>query len=399
MARSATLVPRALSGLGTVRSRAAVLWTLCALLVAGCSNVTGVRPTAQAPQPTPAAPPPVTRVALLLPLSGQSAAIGQPMLESAQMALFDVAGDRFELLPRDTRGTPQGAADAARAALADGARLVLGPLFAPEVAAVKPITQAAGVPVLAFSTDWTLAGGGTHILGFVPSDQVNRVVGFARSRGVTRFATLAPRSPYGDAVVNALQAATLRLGGQLTQIERYEPGNPDTTQVVQPLIGLPTPPQAVMLADGVARARQIGAALAAGGVDTAQVRLLGTGLWDEPGLGQEPAMVGAWFAAPAPRGRADFEARFESIYGRKPPRLATLSYDATAMAAALTKAHGQNAFTPANLTSRSGFDGVDGLFRLTAGGVAERGLAVLEVTPDGTRVIDPAPPSFATLGQ
>ncbi|ALJ36413.1 penicillin-binding protein activator [Azospirillum brasilense] len=378
-----------------------------ALLVVGtlsaCSTVKAPAPPTQAPQaPVAAVPaaPQTLKVAILLPLSGSSAALGQAMLESAQMALFDLAGDRFELLPRDTKGTPTGAADAARQAIAEGASLILGPLFAADVAAVKPVAQSAGVDVLAFTNDWTQAGNGTYVLGFVPADQVTRVIGFARSRGVTRYVALAPRNAYGDAVVNAVQAASRQFGGQVAQVERYDPAVTDLAQPARQVTQAGVQPQAVMLAEGGPRAQGLASALSANGLNTQQVKLLGTVLWDEPGLGQEPALAGAWFAAPSPQSRADFEARFERTYGRKPPRIATLSYDATAIAAVLAKMpDASGRFDRAALNNPNGFEGMDGVFRLRADGVVERGLAVLEVTPSGPRVIDPAPSSFDVLGQ
>ncbi|MBP2229874.1 ABC-type branched-subunit amino acid transport system substrate-binding protein [Azospirillum agricola] len=359
--------------------------------------------------PVPSAVVPQTvKVALLLPLTGPSAQIGQPMLDAAQLALFDTAGDQFELLPRDTKGTPAGAAEAARQAIAEGARLILGPLFGAEVAAVRPVAQNAGIDVLAFTNDWTQGGAGTYVMGFVPGDQVNRVAGFARSRGVTRFVALAPRTPYGDAVVSALQATSQRLGGTVTQVERYDPAVPDLSipakQVAQGPGAGAGQPQAVLLAEGGPRAQGIASALAANGVAPQQVKLLGTGLWDDTqgvaALGQEPALVGAWYAAPAPQARAEFESKFERTYGRKPPRIATLSYDATAIAAVLARTNGPAApFDRMAMTNPSGFEGIDGLFRLTPTGLVERGLAVLEVTPNGARVVDPAPPNFDVLGQ
>ncbi|WP_247877733.1 penicillin-binding protein activator [Azospirillum thiophilum] len=342
------------------------------------------------------------KVAVLVPLSGQSAAIGQAMLDAAQMALFDMAGDRLELLPRDTKGTPNGAADAARQALAEGARLIIGPLFAADVAAVRPIAQNAGVDVLAFTNDATQAGNGTYVMGFVPADQVSRVAGLARSRGATRFTVLAPRSPYGDAVVNAMQAVAPRLGAMTTQVERYDPTVTDLSVPAKQVAQETPQPQAVMLAESGQRAQGIAQALAANGVQPQQVKLLGTGLWDDTSqgaLGQEPALVGAWYAAPAPQTRARFESQFEQVYGRKPPRIATLAYDATSIAAVLSRAGGPVPFDRMAMTNPNGFEGLDGLFRLRADGMVERGLAVLEITPTGARIVDPAPPSFDMLGQ
>lgn len=385
---------------------------MAALLVAvglsACSTVTAPPPVAQGARQTtqPTAATPVVdpsqnvKVALLVPLSGPSAAIGQSMLDAAQLALFDMAGDRFELLPRDTKGTPAGAADAARQALAEGARLILGPLFAAEVAAVKPVAQPAGVDVLAFTTDWNQAGNGAFVMGFVPGDQVERVTGFAKSRGISRFVVLAPRTPYGDAVVGAMQGATQKFGATV-QVERYDAAATDLSGPARQVAQGAGQPQAVLLAEGGSRAQALAAALVANGVSPQQVKLLGTGLWDDAqqgsSLGQEPALVGGWYAAPTPQARAAFEAKFEQTYGRKPQRIATLAYDATSVAAVLARA-GRGVDRSA-MTNPSGFEGLDGLFRLRANGAVERGLAVLEVAPTGARIIDPAPSNFDVLGQ
>ncbi|WP_245593587.1 penicillin-binding protein activator [Azospirillum halopraeferens] len=339
------------------------------------------------------------KVALLLPLSGPGAAIGQPMLDAAQLALFERGGERFQLLPRDTGGTPRGAADAARAALAEGASLILGPLFAQEVAAVRPIAQASGVEVMAFTTDRTQSGPGTYVLGLVPGDQVVRVAGFTRSRGVTRFAVLAPRNAYGDAVTDALQDAARRFDARVVQVERYDPNLADLSVLAQQVAQSPAQPEAVLLAEGGQRVKDIAAALRAAGVTARPLQFLGTGLWDEPGMGSEPALVGAWYAAPETAPRAAFEASFRRAYGKEPPRLATLAYDATALAAVLTSMGGPQPFSRPVLTDPAGFGGVDGLFRLHPTGTVERGLAVLEVTAGGPRVVDPAPRTFEVLGQ
>lgn len=359
----------------------------------------GRAPVVQGPQaaPAPIEAPAAVKAALLVPLSGSSAAIGQPMVEAAQIALFDMASDHFELMPRDTKGTPQGAADAARKAIADGARIILGPLYSGDVAAVRPVAQQAGVPVVSFTTDWTQAASGVWVMGFIPADQVVRVADFARAQGVTRFGALAPRGVYGDAVVNALQAAAQRQGAQVVQVERYEPAVADFTAPVQAAAA--ANPQAVLMAEGGQRIRTLAATAAVNGLNPQQVKFLGTGLWDDPAVAQEPALTGAWFAAPDPSLRSDFESKFQAVYGKKPTRLATLAYDATALAAVLARQGGERPYDPAILTNPTGYAGIDGLFRLRPDGIAERRLAVLEITPQGARVVDPAPANFDVLGQ
>ena len=125
-----------------------------------------------------------------------------------------------------------------------------------------------------------------------------------------------------------------------------------------------------------------------------QVRVLGTGLWDDSGTTREPALVGGWFAAPTPEAAGDFQRRFEAAYGHRPPRIASLAYDAAALAAVLAGIEQGPRFDHATLTSASGFAGNDGIFRFRQDGIAERGLAVLEVTKDGFRVLSEAPATF-----
>ncbi|MEQ8194029.1 MAG: penicillin-binding protein activator, partial [Rhodospirillales bacterium] len=196
-------------------------------------------PQGAQPEVVPAMPPPPpmktssVRVALLLPLSGPNAQIGEAMLNAAQLALFSFSDKSFELLVHDTKGTPEGAADAARFAIADGARLILGPLLSASVKAVTPAARAANVPVVAFSSDKSVAGDGAFTMGFIPSAEVWRVVRFARSRGVQRFAALAPDTPYGRTVIEDFRQAVERNGAVATRVEFYDPHTEDYTALVR----------------------------------------------------------------------------------------------------------------------------------------------------------------------
>lgn len=371
------------------------------------------------------------RVGLLLPLSGPNAALGQSMLDAAQMALFDVGDDHFTLLPRDTQGSPGIAQTAAQDVVAEGAGLILGPLFATEASAVKSVAASTSVPVLSFSSDWNVAGGGVWTLGFQPHEQVRRVATLAVQRGQARFAVVAPGTAYGDAAVASLSDAVIQAGAQVTKVERYTAGATNLSDLVkrlsdfdqrqaalaaerarltalgdpESLLALrrlanadtfgPLPFDAVLIAEGGQTLRELAALFPFFDIDPGPVRLLGTGLWDEAGLGREAALVGGWFAIPAPGGRETFETRFQQTYGYRPHRLASLAYDAAALAAVLAKGGGKSALAVPNLTNPNGFGGIEGIFRLLPGGTAERGLAVMEVTRGGAVPVDPAPQSFA----
>ena len=351
------------------------------------------------------------KVALLVPLSGANAELGQAILDAAQLALFEAGGDRLTLLPRDTGGNAGGAAAAARSAISEGAHLILGPLLAPEVEAVKPIARDAHLNVIAFSTVTNLAGGNVFLMGFLPRQEVVREVGYARQQELSRFALLAPNSPYGHLMADALQEVTAASGGTVVKVEFYDPRMGDVSRAVQNLFpasnaaGLPdsispaTPSfDALLLPEGGARLKQIAQQVRAAAADAKPLRLLGSGLWDVPDIGGEPALVGGWFASSSPETRQDFDQRFSATYGHQPPRLASLGYDAAALAAVLARAPSGEAFSQQAIHNPSGFTGVDGLFRFTPTGLVQRGLAVLEVESQGAIVISPAPQSFQDLG-
>ena len=370
------------------------------------------------------------RVALLLPLSGPEQATGQAMLNAALMALHEAGNARVTLMPRDTQGTPEGARIAAAGVLQEGAQLILGPLFSAEVAVVAPLARARNVTIVAFSTDIQVAGDGVFLLGFVPQQQVDRIAAFAASRGLKRFAALAPETPYGTAVVQALRFAATQLGGELTDVAFYPPtaqdvmeqvrglaryqarrdrllarrrvleaqGDAEARGQINQLAGLDTLGgpgyDALLIAEGGAALRQIAPLLPFFDIDPRQVRFLGTGLWDDPTLGQEPSLVGGWYAAAPPENTAAFMERFTALYGYRAARIATQAYDAVALASALARNEGAADFSRNALMSPSGFNGTDGIFRFLPSGVAERGLAVLEVTARGPRVIDAAAQTF-----
>lgn len=351
--------------------------------------------------PTPAAPTspgaPI-RIGLLLPLSGNSANLGQAMLQSAQMALFDVGGDDVALIVRDTEAVPDGAAAAARSALDDGARILLGPVFASAAKSVGPVAQPVGVPVISFSSDREAAGGGVFVMGMLPQGQVDRVVGYASSQGVHRFAALAPSTPYGSRVVSALQESVARYHGELVDTQIYDPSSRDPSEAVKALAkSVGAQGDAVMMPESGDRLRVLAPLLPYFDIDPGKVHLLGTAAWDDASLAAEPALIGGWYAAPPIEGWTDFAQRYRAAYGAPPPRLASLAYDATTLALALAK-RGPD-FSTAALTQPTGFSGVDGIFRFTDAGLVERGLAVYELRKGGPAQIDPAPQSFEALTQ
>jgi len=393
----------------------------------GKLNLTAPRAPIVSPRPEDQ----VHRLALLLPLSGRGASIGKALSDAAQMALFETARDDLEVMIFDTQGTTAGAEDAARLAIADGARLILGPLFGASAEAARPIAAAADVSIVSFSNNQDIAGGGVYVFGFLPGQQVRRIMRFAADKGHFRIGALAPSTGFGELVVASARIAAEQMGANVVRATYYDPSDSELSDLIRQfadydsrksalaaqkslltgrtdqiskqalarLSGLDTfgdPPfDSVLLPAGGPELRGMAPLLAYYDVDPARIRLLGTALWDETrGLGAEPALVGGWYAAASPEARTDFENKFERAFNRRPPRLASLGYDAMLLAVALTYGEKGADYSSEALTDSNGFAGVDGIFRLLPDGTNQRGLAVLEVEQNGVRVIDPAPLSF-----
>ena len=365
-----------------------------------------VTPVSATPMPAPGKE--TVKVALLLPLSGPNADLGKAMLEAAQLALFTTGSDKLALIPRDTTGNASGAADAAKAVIADGAKLILGPLIADEVDAVRPIAQAANVNIIAFSTKTEIAGGNVFLMGFLPRQEVAREVSYARDQGVQKFAALAPNNPYGHLMGDALKDIASSGGASVTRVEYFDPRAADLAVSIKHLLpataaakppaagdaaaGLPF--DALLLPEGGDQLKQVATQLKNAGIDATRTHFLGSGLWDDPSIVNDPNLAGGWFAASPPDVRHDFQRRYESAYHHPPPRLASLAFDAAALAAVLSKNDGTDPFSAQAIQNPSGFTGVDGLFRFGADGLVQRGLAVLEVDPGGDKVVSPAPQTF-----
>ncbi len=368
------------------------------------------------------------RVALLLPFSANDESarnIASAMFDAAQLAVFEAGDKRFLLMPKDTKGTQTGAEDAARSAIQDGAEMILGPLYSESVVAASRVSRAAGIPMVAFSSDLESRGRGVYLLSFPPELEIARITDYTVLKGYNRFGVLAPQTPYGDRVSGSFAEEVYVRGGVIVHEERYvqkpdemlapakrlaqyskeivplelrhdfDPNNPTAVQADADQ-GYTRGYQAVLMPEQGTLLRALAPLLPYYNVDITSVKILGVSAWNNPRLTREPALRGGWFAAPDPTITAAFEKRYEAAFGAMPPRLASLAYDATLLAARLATRPDPNArFNAEAIADPNGYFGADGLFRLNIDGSIERGLAILEIQPGGIQTIDPAPRSFA----
>lgn len=368
------------------------------IFLAGCETVVprgGERP----PTPTPT-PPPVTgnlpadqkhhRIALLVPLSGKNAGVGQSLANATTMALLDTKAQNIRMTSYDTA---KGITAAARKAVADGNKLIIGPLLSDNVVATANIARPAGVPILSFSNDSGVAGNNVFLLGHIPSQSINRVVGYAKSKGMNRFAALVPNGVYGQRASSTLLRSVKDAGGTVISIQNF---NRDSKSIEAATKKLSQNGDfdAVLLADNGTMAIKAAPYIRKNASSSAKI--LGTDLWNtSSNLAGSPAMRGAWFASVSDGLYRQYADKYRSRYGRAPFRLSSLGYDSVL----LTVKVAQNwkvgsPFPIKQLTDSGGFIGLDGVFRFRRNGISERALEVQEVKSGSFGVVDPAPKGF-----
>lgn len=336
------------------------------------------------------------RIALLLPLSGRAAPIGQSLQQAAEMALFDTGAKDLALAAYDSGETADTAVEAYRKARTEGAALVLGPLFGTSATALAPLVSQGGANVISFSNDEQAAQRGVWIMGIAAPPQVRRVVDYAVDSGVKRFAAFAPQTSYGQQMVQTMESQVTMRGGKVAAVELFDANSADLNTPARRLAEASRGEDklAVLVPVAPPRLSTALAALAAAGLDNKNTQFIGTGVWDVPNIGQEVMLRGAWYAAPDPAKRADFERRFLSTYGRPPHRLATLAYDGVSLAGNLARLKQGGDFSEAAITNPNGWSGIDGIFRFLPNGRSERALAVIAVQAGAGQVVSPAPTNF-----
>jgi outer membrane PBP1 activator LpoA protein len=375
------------------------LVTIAALaLLAGCKMI----PKGPVDQPPPPDDRPTAntlptdqarhRIALLVPMAGPNGPVGQSIANAATMALLDTNAQNLRITTYDTS---TGAAGAAAQAVADGNRLILGPLMADDIPAVANTARGARVPVVSFSNDEKLAARDILIMGNLPGQSIARTVTYARGQGVNRFAALVPDGEYGQRASSALFAEVRAQGGTIVASESYDRSNTSVSSAARRL-RTKGGYDAVLIADGGRMASLAAPLLRPATPAATGPRIIGTELWSgEANVATAAALRGAWFAAVPDTRFKRFSDSYRARFGGQPYRIATLGYDSVLLTLRVARAWKPGAsFPTASLFESGGFLGLDGPFRFRPNGVIERALEVREVRQGGITVISPAPARF-----
>jgi ABC-type branched-subunit amino acid transport system substrate-binding protein len=318
--------------------------------------------------------------------------VGQAIANAATMAVMDTNAKNLRITTYDTSA---GAASAAAKALADGNRLILGPLQAADITAVAATARTARIPVIALASDEAFAARDVFVMGSVPSQSIGRTVAYARQHGMNRFSALVPAGDYGQRASAAFTSAVRAAGGTLVGFETFDRSNTSIASAAQRL-RQKGHSDVVLVADGV-RLSALAAPAFRPTATTPSARIIGTELWSgESALGATPALRGAWYAAVSDTRFRQFADSYRTRFGALPFRVSTLGYDSVLLTLRIARDwRPGTAFPTARLLDRGGFLGLDGPFRFNANGVVERALEVREVRAGGVNVVSPAPTRFA----
>lgn len=384
-------------GAGRMAARILAVFTLIWVAACETTGVTASGPRVDASKPVP--------VALLVPAGSGEASdqvLAQSLENAARLAMADLSGVTIDLRVYSTGGSAENAAALAQQAVNEGARIILGPVFASEASAVGAAVRGRNVNVLSFSNNTAVAGGNVFVLGNTFENTARRIVGYARSQGITTaliaYGQDAAETRGRDAIAAAMAANGITLAGS-NAVELSQMGVVNAVPEIAEQIKS-TGAQALFMTSGTAGALPIlSQLLRENGIDRADTRFIGLQRWDIPASALDlPGLQDGWFAQPDPALSAQFAARYTAAYGEPPHPIAGLAYDGIAAIGALVSSGSGATLGGASLTQASGFVGVNGVFRLLPDGTNERALSMAQISDRQVIVIDPAPRSFGGAG-
>lgn len=337
-------------------------------------------------------------VALLLPLSGDPALaqLGRVLANASKLAIGFIEanpniGENITIALRDCGSTPTGAANAAQAAIAEGAKLVLGPVAAEQVAAAGTVTRAANIPLIGFANNGSVAGPGVYVLNVLPETEMKRAVTYLREQGRRGPAGIFPATPYGEALATAFRQQVIAAGFSPSAVYTFS----DIAEA-QSIVSQARPMMENGTIDALFLPDRASAATFAGlisqsGIEKDFVQLVGSADWaNDPNLLRNPALVGAIFPAVDESGLNALRTEYQSRFGGPLPQMATIAYTATILANVNTLSLANPPYDATLLTNPAGFAGRDGLFRFNANGKSDYALAIRQIGAGGVTTLEGA---------
>ncbi|MES2665034.1 MAG: penicillin-binding protein activator [Pseudomonadota bacterium] len=368
-----------------------------AACVPGAGPISGAGPAINTGEAVP--------VALLVPGgSGQATdeLLARSLQNAARLAISDLGGVKIDLRVYNTAAQPGQAQAMAIKAADEGAKIILGPVYAQEVNAVGVAMAPRGITVLSFSNNTDVAGGNVFVLGPTFDNTARRLASYAVRSGKSRIMIVHDRDTAGDLGRAAIQRGVQTAGGAVVAVGSYELSQQGIASAIPSIAQTAKSAGANALfltANSATALPLVSQLLTDNGMSNATAQMIGLARWDIPAAALAlPGVQGGWFALPDPGLYGQFQNRYQTAFSEAPHPIAGLAYDGVAAIGALVKQGKTNALSTAALTQGAGYVGVNGIFRLRTDGTNERGLAIAQVRNNAAVIIDAAPRSFAGAG-
>ena len=345
----------------------------------------------------------VVQVALLVPSGsgrGTDALLAQSLENAARLAMRDLKGAQVDLRVYQTAGDASLAAANAKKAVDEGAKIIIGPVYAAAANAAGKAVAGSGVNVLSFSNNAAIAGGNLFVLGPTFQNTASRMASFAAIQGKQRVVVV-----YGDDVAGqqgrtAIERAVAAQGGTVVASEGYALSQQDVIGAIPRIKSAVSDNGADMIfftTDSATALPLLSQLLPESGVTSEVAQFVGLTRWDIPPQTLSlPGVQNGWFAVPDDRATSAFGSQYQSAYDTAPHPIGGLAFDAIAAIGALTSQG--NTLSAAALTQTAGYRGASGIFRLNPDGTNSRGLAVATIVDAQVKILSPAPQSFGSAG-
>lgn len=378
---------------------------------------------------------PVHRMAVMLPLTGDTALSGRAIRTSIEAAVLQSAPQNLSVAFYDTA---ENLTATITDVLSTEPSVIVGPLFADDARALRN-AKSPDIPVLSFTSDATALGDGVMTMALMPTNSTEAIVQEMYSDGIQGFIIVAPNTQSGKLMAGTATTAADMYNIPVTGVFYYTENNTESikntareasmnaarsaanTRAREILSDILTterltaiekssltiqlermskrdtlgklPYNAVLFLGNGNDTESMASFLRYYGVAASDARFYGTALWDGSDIVNDITMIGAKYAT-LPDMAPSFVNLYERISGTSPNRLTGFGYDAANMAMGMIYSTKSNA---AYLLDPSGYAGVSGLYRLEPTGENERALQIVQLTGDGTtKIVRNAAQNFLT---
>ena len=360
------------------------------------------------------------KVAVMLPLSGKFENLGQSLLNSLQLAVFDYKKFNIELVIYDTKANSFGAVNAMRDIANKNIKLAIGPVFSSSIKAVSQIAKDNDIITFSLSNNEELINNpNLFLMGLSVAQQIERMVAYSIAQGKNNFVAILPNNEYGSTIARNLKSIASAKDGNVINVEYYNANLADLDEKVNRIVNSYSIaqrvydqyqeakenkeeeqefiveeedkiyPDAILISQSGSTLSKIKSLIDLYNVDERDLQIIGTSNFGDISSLEDPKLVGSWFTGPKTDKYEDFEKHYYKTYSQFPPKIASLAYDTLAVIGKVAASDVDNNITMDDFYLKlEGFKGIDGLFRFLPNGLVERKFSILQISQGQFEVID-----------